>query len=68
MTTLEKLQKDLRDNPFIPLEEGIECECNDRSCEKLGVEGEVNNHISDCSCGDCHRAMGKISIYKTFNI
>lgn len=43
------------------LEDEITCDCNDRSCEKKGIEGEVANHIENCSCAICHRYMGKIS-------
>lgn len=43
------------------VEEGIFCACDDPSCEKKGVEGEIAGHIDQCSCGDCHRALGKIS-------
>ena len=39
----------------------IVCGCDDPSCPGDGEEGEVANHIEDCTCGDCHHAMGKIS-------
>lgn len=43
------------------VEDMIVCDCNDPSCPKRGIEGEVGGHIEECSCGDCHRALGKIS-------
>jgi hypothetical protein len=47
-----------------PEEEKIKCDCNDRACKRIGYEGEVANHIDECSCADCHRALGKISWQK----
>jgi hypothetical protein len=38
----------------------IKCDCNDPSCEKKGYEGEVANHIEDCSCSICHRHYSKL--------
>ena len=38
----------------------IECACDDPSCGKKGDQGEVEGHIENCSCGQCHEAMGKI--------
>jgi hypothetical protein len=47
------------DNLCEELERFITCDC-DQQCGE-GLEGEVSNHIEDCSCGECHREMGKIS-------
>lgn len=41
----------------------IECDCDDPSCKKKGTEGEVPDHIEECSCGHCHRELGKISCH-----
>lgn len=38
----------------------IVCSCDDSSCDKRGEEGEVPLHITNCSCSDCHRALGKL--------
>ncbi len=38
----------------------INCQCDDHACKKVGEEGEVDNHIEDCSCYTCHHAIGKL--------
>ena len=38
----------------------VNCNCDDPSCGKRGQEGEVGGHIEGCSCGECHRVMGKL--------
>ena len=39
----------------------VNCSCNDPSCEQKGSESnEVAGHIDNCSCGECHQAIGKL--------
>lgn len=41
--------------------EEIKCMCNDAFCIGEGLEGEVAGHVESCSCGHCHRLLGKVS-------
>lgn len=38
----------------------IVCVCDDEVCPRQGIEGEVPNHIEQCSCRTCHQAMGSV--------
>lgn len=41
--------------------EKITCRCNDSNCKEKGEEDDyVARHIEDCSCCECHHAIGKL--------
>jgi len=31
----------------------IACACDDPSCSKWGIEGEIEGHVDDCPCKEC---------------
>jgi len=42
------------------LPDDIECTCDDPQCPQTGQESDLDAHIEDCPCRDCHHYFGKL--------
>lgn len=59
--SIEDLESEYQESHLSVEDELIKCDCNDPQCNhKVGLEGEVANHIEECGCGDCHRHYSKL--------